>query len=93
MSQNNKRIKLTTNSKIKVSRKAVKYMKDINLEENSILIVPNILKNKILKKIRTKDLKNIKILTIEELRKKFYFDYTDKAVLFLMEKYNCSSAI
>ena len=88
MSQNNKRIKLTTNSKIKVSRKAVKYMKDINLEENSILIVPNILKNKILKKIRTKDLKNIKILTIEELRKKFYFDYTDKAVLFLMEKYN-----
>lgn len=63
-------------------------MPDLNLQDNSILIVPSIIKPKVLKEIRLQELKNIKILTLSELHKKFYFDYDDKAILYLMEKYH-----
>lgn len=63
-------------------------MHDLMIEDNSILIVPSQLKIKILKIISEKGLQNIKILTLQELRKNFYFNYDYNAILYLMEKYD-----
>lgn len=63
-------------------------MQDLKLQDNSILVIPSTIKTKLLKKIRKQGLKNIKILTLTEFRKKFYFDYDDKAIFYLMENYH-----
>ena len=56
-----------------------------NIENNSILIIPNSIKNKIIKELNKK-LLNIKIMTLQELIKKYTFDYNEKTVYHLMKK-------
>lgn len=60
-----------------------------DLQDNTLIITPSNMKNKILKKIsEEKKLINFKILTKEEFKKKYLFDYDTSAVLYLMDKYN-----
>jgi len=58
----------------------------MNIENNTILIVPNKLKKEVLKKI--KKLINFKIISLEEFIKNYYFDYDNKTIHCLMNKYN-----
>ena len=63
------------------------FLKD--LKNNSLLICPNDIKNTILQELnKMKKLINIKFMTIEELIKKYYFDYDNKTILYLMNTYN-----
>ncbi len=60
-----------------------------NITDNTLLIIPNHLKEKVLRKLNNNNkLINIKILSFEELKKHFYFDYQDDALLYLMDKYH-----
>ena len=63
-------------------------MKLLEIPSNSVIIVLDNLKKKLLKKLRDKPLKNIKIITINELRRKLYFDYDEQAIYYLMKKYS-----
>lgn len=61
----------------------VKYIKN-----HTILVVPSNLKIKILEELDTLDkIIDIKIMTKEEFRKKFYFDYDVEALVYLTNKY------
>lgn len=57
------------------------------IENNSILIIPSSIKNKVIKELNTKAL-NIKIMTLKELIKKYTFDYNEKTIYHLMKKEN-----
>lgn len=60
-----------------------------NIDKETILIVPNVLKEKVLSEInKLKKLINVKIYSFEELKRLIYFDYDYKAILYLMDKYN-----
>lgn len=54
---------------------------------NAVIIVPNNLKKKLLKKIGNYPLYNVKIITLSELRQKLYFSYDERAIYYLMKKY------
>ena len=56
-----------------------------NFKNFELFIVPNSLKNRLLK---NSNLRNIKYITKEELKKKFYFDYNYKAIKYIMKNYN-----
>ena len=58
----------------------------MNIENNTLLIVPNNLKKDVLKKI--KKLINFKIMSLDEFIKKYYFDYNKETIYYLMNKYN-----
>lgn len=58
-----------------------------NIKNNSILIIPNNIKNKTIEEINKKNL-NIKIITLDELIKKYTFDYNEKTIYHLMKKEN-----
>ena len=59
-----------------------------NINEETILIVPNILKEKVLRRINMLNrLINVKIYSFEELKRLIYFDYETDAILYLMNKY------
>lgn len=59
------------------------------LRENSLLIVPNNLKNKLLLQMSNESLLlNIKFMTREEFINKHTFEYDEKAVLYLMDNYD-----
>lgn len=58
----------------------------MNIENNTLLIVPNTLKNEVIKSI--KKLINYKIMSLDEFIKKYYFDYNEQSIYFLMNKYN-----
>lgn len=61
------------------------------LENNSILVVPNNIKNKILDYIEeNKLLINIKILTFRELKIGLLYDYTNESIYHIMNKFNVS---
>ena len=54
-----------------------------------IIIVKDNLKNKIIELInKDEGLNNIKIMSLEELKKKYYFCYDEQAIYYLMTKYN-----
>ena len=53
---------------------------------NKIIILRDELKNNFLNNINS--LLNIKIITLSELKKKYYFDYDKKALYFISKKYN-----
>lgn len=54
-----------------------------------ILLIPNQIKNTIIKKVREKDhLLNIKFMSPDEFAKKLTFDYDEKTIYHLMKKYN-----
>ena len=55
------------------------------IENNSILIIPNTIKNKVIKELNKKTL-NIKIISLKELIKKYTFDYNEKTIYYLMKK-------
>ena len=59
------------------------------LDDNSILIIPNNLKENILRNIRNKNNKlNIKLFNLDDFIKKITFDYDEKTIDFVMKKYN-----
>lgn len=58
------------------------------LKNNTILVVNNNTKEKIIEEIRNKTLLNIKFMTLNELRDNFYFTYDEKAIYYLINKYH-----
>ena len=56
------------------------------LEDNSILIVDNKNKNKIILKYRNK-LKRVKIITFNEFKNKYTFSYDNRTIYYMMKKY------
>lgn len=64
------------------------------VSNNTLLIIPNNIKNKVLKKLSDSNiLFNIKIMSLEEFRNKFYFSYDEKSVYYLMNKYGYKYSI
>lgn len=64
------------------------------IEDNSILIIPNVLRNKMLKYFNdNKIFKNIKIMTFNELKKGLLFDYTNQTINYIINNLNVSYAI
>ena len=62
-----------------------------NIKEKTIIVCPSNVKKKVLNEINKKDsLVNIKLYSLEELKRIVLFDYDIKAVLYLMDKYNYS---
>lgn len=56
------------------------------LEDNSILIVDNKNKNKIISKYRN-ELKKVKIITFNEFKNKYTFSYDNRTIYYMMKKY------
>ncbi len=54
---------------------------------NKIVILNDYAKKSFIKKINK--LINVKVITLSELKKKYYFDYDNKAIYFVSSKYNC----
>ena len=64
------------------------------LDNNSILIIPSNIKDKILDYINNnKLLINIKLLTFRDLKVGLLYDYTNEGIYFIMKKYNISYSI
>ncbi len=61
--------------------------------ENTILIIPNIIKEKVLKTLEQKELKNIKLLTFNDLKKGLFFTYKSETIYYLMNKLNIKPEI
>lgn len=61
-------------------------MKELKVSRNSIIITKDSLKNTLLKRF-SDSLNDIKIITLTELRRKFYFDYNEQTIYYLMNKY------
>ena len=58
-------------------------------QDNTLIICPNATKLKILnEQIEEKTLYNIKFMTKEEFKNNYYFSYDEKALFYLMKKYN-----
>ena len=58
------------------------------LKEETLLIIPNSIKNKVLKYIRSYNpLANVKIVSLDDIKKLLVFDYDSEAVFYLMNKY------
>lgn len=65
-----------------------------NIKDNSILIIPNNIKETILKQIRTSNKKlNIKLFNLEEFIKKLTFDYDERTIYELMKYKNINYSI
>ena len=58
-----------------------------NIKNNSILIIPSNIKKRIIKELNKKNL-NIKIMSLNELIKKYTFDYNERTIYHLMKKEN-----
>ncbi len=59
------------------------------IENDTLLIIPNALKNKVLTYINSLNrLISIKIYNMEEIKKHIFFDYSIDAILYLMEQYH-----
>lgn len=63
-------------------------MKELKIPNNAIIITPDNLKKKLLKRLNSNKLMNFKIMTLTEVRNKFYFSYDEQAIYYLMNKYN-----
>ena len=62
---------------------------DINRLNNKIIIVKDEVKEEIVKLISLSDkFLSVKIITLSELKKKYFFDYTKKTRVFIRDKYN-----
>ena len=69
-------------------------MNDKIINDNTLIITDSSNKSKILKKISSfNKLINIKIITVNELLKSFYFDYDEKAIYYLVKKYNIKPSV
>lgn len=59
--------------------------------ENTILIIPNNIKKKVIKYINNlPELTNTKVLTIEEFKTNLTFDYNEKTIYYLIKNHNLS---
>lgn len=59
------------------------------IEENSILIIPASLRNKVLKYFNDEEIfNNVKIITFNDLKKGLMFDYTNETINYVMSNYN-----
>ncbi len=64
------------------------------IKENSILVIPNNLKDQVLRDLsRNKKLLNIKLITIDELLDKLTFIYDERSILYLVKKYKYKPSI
>lgn len=64
---------------------------NLKLEQNSILIIPNNIRKKVLKHLNNESkLFNIKIMTFNEVKKSLYFDYNEKTLYYLINNKNIS---
>ena len=62
---------------------------DKYLENNIIFIIPNNIKKKLIKYINNKSkMYDIKILTLNEFKRSYFFDYNKKTIKYLMDNYN-----
>ena len=62
---------------------------DISCFDNKILIINNGMKSSLLKLINESDkLLNIKLITLSELKKKYFFDYDKEAIYYVCNNYN-----
>jgi len=69
----------------------VKVIYEEYLKDNTCFIVPNFVKREILSYIsKNKLIIDICFFTIEELKKKIFFDYTEKSIYSLIKQYNLS---
>ena len=60
-----------------------------SIEDNSILIIDNNIKFKVLDYINEhKILKSIKLMSFTELKKGLFFDYSNEAIFHVMRKFN-----
>ena len=58
------------------------------IKNDSILIIPNNIKNKVLLEIESGNfLLNIKFMSLDEFKKEYYFNYKKEAILFIMDNY------
>ena len=61
------------------------------INEKTVIVCPSIIKNKILNEINKKNsLINVKIYSLDELKRIIYFDYDINAILYLMDNHNYS---
>ena len=59
-----------------------------SIDNYSLLIVDYNQKEKIIKSLSKDKIRNQKIITLDELRKKYYFDYNNESIYYIMKKYN-----
>lgn len=64
---------------------------DIDMFDNKIVIVDDLCKMKLLRKVN--HLVNMKIITLSMLKKMYLFDYDYKAIYYVCSKYNCKPSI
>lgn len=62
-------------------------MFDFDVENNSILVVSDRLKNRLLNFYSNK-LLNIKYISLSEFKKNYFFDYNSKTIFYVMKNYN-----
>ena len=68
----------------------------MNIEDlkNKIVIVKDKAKKSLLKKINEQNkLINVKIITLSELKRKYFFDYTKETIFYVSKKYNVVSDV
>ena len=53
-----------------------------------VVIVKNNIKNKIVEELNKDGLSNVKVMSLNEIRDKYYFTYDERAIYYLMENYN-----
>ena len=59
------------------------------IEDDTVLVIPSSIKEEVITTVtKEKPLTNIKYISLEELRRKVIFDYDEKAIFYLMNKYN-----
>lgn len=63
-------------------------MQKLQIKKPTILVVPSFKQQKLIKEIQKNGLINIKVMTIDSFRKKFYFDYDDRSLYYLMTNYH-----
>lgn len=63
-------------------------MPKVKLKENMLVILKQTDHQKMLEYIDSYGLLNIKIMTIDEFRRKYYFDYDERALYYLIDKYH-----
>ena len=60
-----------------------------NIKEETLLVIPYSIKDKILNEInKANHLINVKLITLEQMKKNVYFDYDERAILYLIHNYN-----
>ena len=69
-------------------------LNNLTISNNTLLVIPNNIKNKVIKKLSMDNvIYNIKIMSLEEFRNKFYFSYDEKSIYYLMNKYGYKYSI